>query len=130
MPRILVADDHQDIRRLIQLLIEREGWEVLLAEEGRSALEMAQQEMPDLIILDIMMPLMDGMEVLRQLGYKRATAKIPVIMLTAKHDVDEVSKAREMGVKDYIGKPINPQRLITAVRRALRLPAPAAAPAR
>ncbi|MDH7570654.1 MAG: response regulator [Armatimonadota bacterium] len=124
MPKILVVDDHADIRRLAEVILKHEGWDVITAEDGREALQKAEEEVPDLIILDIMMPLMDGMEVLRQLGYSRVTRRIPVIMLTAKSDFRDVSSARELGVRDYIVKPIDPKRLVASVRKALRLPPP------
>lgn len=125
MPRILIADDHPDIVRLAQIILQREGWEVLAAADGRQALDKALTELPDLIILDIMMPEMDGMEVMRQLGYHRETCRIPVIMLTAKSDYQDVSTARQSGVKEYLVKPIDPKKLVAAVRKALRLPAAA-----
>ncbi len=125
MPKILTVDDHPDIVRLVEIILKHEGWDVVTAVDGLDALEKAQAEKPDLILLDIMMPRMDGMETLRQLGYHRTTCRIPVIMLTAKNDVYDVKQAREIGVRDYITKPIEPKRLVAAVRKALRLPPPA-----
>ena len=122
MPKILVADDEHNIVRIVTVCLEMEGFEVVSATDGREALDKAMTELPDLIILDIMMPLLDGMEVLRQLGYHRDTRRIPVIMLTAKTGNFDVTQAREMGVKEYLTKPFDRDRLLAAVRKALRLP--------
>ncbi|NLC58748.1 MAG: response regulator, partial [Armatimonadetes bacterium] len=127
MPKVLVVDDEPNIIRIVQFCLEMEGCTVIGAADGREALDKAESELPDLIILDIMMPRMDGMEVLRQLGYQRATRKIPVIMLTAKTSSWDVAEARQLGVKDYLTKPFDRDRLLTAVRRVLPLP-PKAAP--
>lgn len=127
MPKILIADDEPNIVRIVTVCLQMEGFEVVAATDGREALDRAQTELPDLIILDIMMPLMDGIEVLRQLGYQRETRKIPVIMLTAKTGNRDVTQAREMGVKEYLTKPFDRDRLLAAVRKALRLPPPTAA---
>ncbi len=126
MPKIMVVDDEPDLVRMVEFRLQQEGWEVLSAGDGRAALELAQANVPDLVVLDIMMPLMDGMEVLRQLGYQRATRKIPVIMLTAKTTHVDVTNARELGVRDYITKPFDPERLVAAIRKALKLPPPVA----
>ena len=126
MPKIMVVDDEPDLVRMVEFRLQQEGWEVLSAGDGRAALELAQANVPDLVMLDIMMPLMDGMEVLRQLGYQRATRKIPVIMLTAKTTHVDVTNARELGVRDYITKPFDPERLVAAIRKALKLPPPVA----
>ena len=129
MPKILVVDDEADLVRMLEFRLQQEGWEVLAAGDGRTAVDKAQAELPDLVILDVMMPLMDGMEVLRQLGYRRETRKIPVVMLTAKTGLFDMNLARELGVKDYVTKPFDPERLVAVVRKVLRLPPPAATPA-
>lgn len=122
MPKVLVVDDEPNIVRIVQFCLEMEGCQVIGASNGREALDKAESELPDLIILDIMMPLMDGIEVLRQLGYQRSTRKIPVIMLTAKTSSWDVAEARQLGVKEYLTKPFDRERLLAAVRKVLPLP--------
>ncbi|MBI3948332.1 MAG: response regulator [Armatimonadetes bacterium] len=124
MPKILVADDQPAILRLVEVILKNEGWEVITAADGREALEKALAEKPDLVLLDIMMPIMDGIEALRQLGSHRETRRIPVVMLTAKSDYATVTGARESGVREYIVKPVDPKRLVATVRKVLRLPNP------
>lgn len=124
MPKILVVDDQPSIVRLVELILQNEGWEVITAADGREAVDKALAEKPDLVLLDIMMPIMDGLEALRQLGYHRETRRIPVVMLTAKSDFVTVTEARQSGVRDFIVKPIEPKRLVATVRRVLKLPEP------
>lgn len=123
MPRILVVDDEPDLVRLMQFRLEREGWEVVTAGDGQAALSSAMGDKPDLVVLDIMMPLLDGLEVLRQIRSHRATSKLPVIMLTAKTDLKSVDTARDLWIADYIMKPFDPEKLVQKVRKALKLPA-------
>ena len=123
MPKILVVDDEPDVVRLVEFRLQREGFEMLTAGDGRSALDLLQTEKPDLIILDIMMPLMDGMEVLRQIRSRRGTSRIPVIMLTAKTASVTVDEARQLWVSDYVMKPFDPEKLVAKVKKALKLPA-------
>lgn len=123
MPKILVVDDEPDVVRLVEFRLQREGFEILTCSDGRSALDLLETEKPDLIVLDIMMPLMDGMEVLRQIRSHRATSRIPVIMLTAKTASVTVDEARQLWVSDYVMKPFDPEKLVTKVKKALKLPA-------
>lgn len=123
MSKILVVDDEPDVVRLVEFRLQREGFEILTCSDGKSALALLETEKPDLIVLDIMMPLMDGMEVLRQIRSHRATSRIPVIMLTAKTASVTVDEARQLWVSDYVMKPFDPEKLVTKVKKALKLPA-------
>lgn len=125
MPRILVVDDEEDVVRLLEFRLSKEGFDVICCGDGQTAITLTEQHKPDLVILDIMMPLMDGMEVLRQIRSRRATSKIPVIMLTAKTSSVAVDEARQLWVSDYIMKPFDPEKLVEKVRKALKLPSDA-----
>ncbi len=122
MPKVLIVDDEADVVRLLQFRFEKEGFETLTAADGQTALAMVDSEMPDLVLLDIMMPLMDGMEVLRQIRSRRRTSKVPVIMLTAKTASITVDEARQLWVSDYIMKPFDPELLVRKAKKALKLP--------
>ena len=121
MPRkILTVDDEKHIVRLIQVNLERHGYEVVTAYDGREALEKVDQERPDLVILDVMMPYMDGFEVLQNLKRNPGTRDIPVIMLTAKAQDADVFKGWQSGVDCYLTKPFNPMELISFVQRIFK----------
>src|ERR1035438_3821702 len=115
--RILGVDDERHIVRLIQVNLERAGYEVLTAADGQQALETVAKEHPDLIVLDWMMPQLNGMETLKRLKANPATADIPVIMLTAKSQDADVFKGWQSGVDCYLTKPFNPMELLTFVKR-------------
>lgn len=123
MPKVLIVDDEADVVRLLQFRFEKEGFETITATDGQTALSAVESEMPDLVLLDIMMPLMDGMEVLRQIRSRRRTSKIPVIMLTAKTTSITVDEARQLWVSDYIMKPFDPEVLVRKAKKALKMPA-------
>lgn len=116
---VLVVDDEADVRVLCRVNLEFEGYRVVEAESGSKALDMVRAEPPDLILLDLMMPNMDGWEVIRRLRADERTASIPVVMLTAKADEDSQLKGWEGGVVDYVTKPFNPLSLSKYVERAL-----------
>ena len=122
MPKILVVDDEEDVVRLLEFRLAKEGFDAISCADGPTALALTDQEKPDLIILDIMMPLMDGMEVLRQIRSRRATSRIPVIMLTAKTASTTVDEARQLWISDYIIKPFDPEKLVLKVKKALKIP--------
>ena len=109
--RILVVDDEEGIRVLCRVNLELAGHEVIEAGDGASALEVARQQHPDLIFLDVMMPIMDGWEVLRMLKEDPSTAEIPVIMLTARTSEADQIRAWGEGVMQYLAKPFDPQAL-------------------
>ena len=114
---ILIADDEASIRDLVRLYLEKEGFRVQTADNGVQALEQARNGSPDLIVLDLMMPEMDGWEVCRRL---RAESTLPILMLTARdQDIDKIV-ALEMGADDYLIKPFNPRELVARVRAILR----------
>jgi two-component system alkaline phosphatase synthesis response regulator PhoP len=115
--RILVVDDERHIVRLIQVNLEREGYQVLTAFDGKDGLQKAKGEKPDLVVLDVMMPYMDGFEVLKSMKADPVTAEIPVIMLTAKAQDADVFRGWSSGVDCYLTKPFNPMELLTFVRR-------------
>jgi DNA-binding response OmpR family regulator len=109
--RVLAADDDPDILDLIAFRLERSGCQVTRAADGEEALELAKSELPDLAVLDVMMPKMDGYEVTRQLRADPATAHIKVILLTASAQEPDVVKGFEAGADDYMTKPFSPQEL-------------------
>lgn len=118
MPRkILAVDDEKHIVRLVQINLQKEGFEVVTATNGREALEAVTQHSPDLIVMDVMMPEMDGFEALQKLKENPDTQNIPVIMLTAKAQDADVFKGWQSGADLYLTKPFNPQELITFVKR-------------
>ncbi|MGD8553978.1 MAG: response regulator transcription factor [Anaerolineales bacterium] len=115
--RILVVDDEANIIDLTRLYLEREGYQVDAATDGAQALEMIQAQNPDLVILDIMLPEVDGLEVCRRV---RADSDVPIIMLTARdHDIDKIV-GLELGADDYLTKPFNPRELTARVKAILR----------
>jgi two-component system alkaline phosphatase synthesis response regulator PhoP/two-component system response regulator VicR len=118
MPKkILAVDDERHIVRLVEVNLQRAGYEVVTAFDGKEALEKVKSENPDLVVLDVMMPYMDGFEVLRNLKADPTTAEIPVIMLTAKAQDADVFRGWQSGVDCYLTKPFNPMELLTFVKR-------------
>ncbi len=118
MPRkILTCDDEKHIVRLIQVNLERQGYEVITAFNGAECLELVAADRPDLIVLDVMMPEMTGFEVLEVLKKNPETAEIPVIMLTARAQDADVLRGWQSGVECYLTKPFNPMELIAFVKR-------------
>jgi len=117
--RILAVDDEKHIVRLVEVNLQRAGFEVATAYDGREALEKVKQDPPDLIVLDVMMPQLDGFSVLKALKQDPATKHIPVIMLTAKAQDADVFRGWQSGVDSYLTKPFNPLELITFVERIL-----------
>lgn len=122
---ILVVDDDRGAARLIGMLLERQGYRISVAYSGQAALDAVQADPPDLIILDVMMPHMDGYAVARQLRALPATAHIPIIMFTAKGLADDKAEGFEAGVDDYLTKPVHPAELAARVKAALVGNAPA-----
>jgi two-component system alkaline phosphatase synthesis response regulator PhoP len=118
MPKkILAVDDERHIVRLVQVNLERAGYTVVTAFDGREALEKVESEQPDLVVLDVMMPYMDGFEVLQTLRKNQSTRDLPVIMLTAKAQDADVFRGWQSGVDCYLTKPFNPMELISFVKR-------------
>jgi two-component system, OmpR family, alkaline phosphatase synthesis response regulator PhoP len=119
MPKVLAVDDQVHIVRLIQVNLERNGYQVVTAYDGEQALEKVKEENPDLIVCDVMMPRKDGFEVLREVKADPTTRNIPFIMLTAKAQDADVFRGWSSGVDAYLTKPFNPQELLAFVKRVL-----------
>jgi len=117
---ILVIDDEKDLLELVRYNLEKEQFDVILARDGESGVEIARKHRPDLIILDVMMPGMDGLEVCRRLRAEERTAKVPLIMLTARAAESDRVVGLEMGADDYVTKPFSPRELVARVRALLR----------
>ena len=115
--KILAVDDEKHILRLVQINLEKAGYEVVTGTNGREAVEKVQSEKPDLVVMDVMMPEMDGFEALKQLKSDPASADIPVIMLTAKAQDADVFHGWQSGADLYLTKPFNPMELLTFVKR-------------
>lgn len=114
---VLVVDDEPDLLDVVQMYFAREGFRVALASDGQAALAAVEEEAPDLIILDLMLPKVDGLEVCRRL---RRTTDVPIIMLTARdEDVDKIV-GLELGADDYVTKPFNPRELVARAKAVLR----------
>ena len=108
---VLVVDDEQDILDLVRFRLEHDGYRVLTASDGQTGLTLAQQEHPDLCILDVMMPKLSGLEVLARLRADPATAATRVILLTARGQDADVDRGFELGAQDYVTKPFSPKEL-------------------
>jgi DNA-binding response OmpR family regulator len=119
MKRILVVDDDINICSILKYKLNKEGYEVLLASDGFSTLEKAREERPDLIILDIMMPKMDGFETLRRLKSNSKTLPIPVIVLTVLRGEANRARSRELGAVGFISKPFSLRELVSDVKEIL-----------
>ena len=115
--RILVCDDDPVILRLLQVNLELEGYEVLSAHNGEEALEIASAERPDLVILDIMMPKLDGYQTAERLKSQEDTKEIPVVFVSAKAQLSDIEKGKSYGVADYLTKPFDPSDLLEIVER-------------
>src|ERR1051325_7954699 len=118
--KILVVDDERHIVRLIQVNLEQCGHEVSTAFDGKEALEKVESDRPDMLVLDVMMPFMDGFDVLRTLKENPETRDIPVIMLTAKSQDVDVFRGWQSGVDCYLIKPFNPKELVAFVKRIFK----------
>lgn len=115
--KILVVDDDHKTAALLRLYLEHAGYLVLAAHDGRAALELAQQKRPDLIVLDLMLPQLNGLEVCQAL---RAESQVPIIMLTARTSEADTLNGLELGADDYIAKPFSPREVVARVRTVLR----------
>ena len=117
---VLIVEDEQDIRELLAYNLEKEGYATLQAADGKEGLDMARARKPDLILLDLMLPKLDGLAVCRELERDAATVRIPIIMLTARgEDVDRIL-GFELGADDYVVKPFNIRELLLRIRAILR----------
>ena len=117
--KIVVADDDLDLCELLEMKLRQSNYDVVTAMDGLQALKVVRAVQPNLVILDIMMPLMTGMEVLRQLKAESATAHIPIILMTAKRQETDVNSGFALGVVDYIVKPFNLKYLVLQVQSVI-----------
>lgn len=117
---ILIVDDEEDIIELIKYHLKTEGYSILTAEAGEQAIKIAKQSRPDLIVLDLMLPGMDGLEVTRYLRSNEETRDLPIVMLTAKGEESDIITGLELGANDYISKPFSPKVLTARIRAILR----------
>jgi DNA-binding response OmpR family regulator len=118
--KVMVIDDEPDIVKLVKISLEMANFEVITAFSGKEALEKAQQIVPDLFLLDIMMPEMNGYEVCQKLKANESTRKVPVVMLTAKGQKGDAEQGLKVGAADYIIKPFDPYELGEQVHELLR----------
>jgi DNA-binding response OmpR family regulator len=123
-PLVLVADDEDDIRALVSFRLKRAGYEVITAADGEEALLLATTRLPDLVVLDMMMPKATGLEVMRSMREYEETKDIPVILLTARAQEGDVARGFEAGADDYVKKPFSPQDLQARVQALLERTAP------
>ncbi|MBM3319405.1 MAG: response regulator [Candidatus Eisenbacteria bacterium] len=119
-PRILVIEDEPDIVEVLTYNLTREGYHVLSAKDGEEGLRKARQEGPSLVLLDLMLPGIDGVEICRRLKADRATRATPIIMVTAKGDESDVVLGLGLGADDYVKKPFSPKEVVARVRAVLR----------
>ncbi|MHB8087441.1 MAG: response regulator transcription factor, partial [Anaerolineaceae bacterium] len=133
--KILIVDDDVETLRLVGLMLQRQGYQIVAANNGSQAISMARAESPDLIILDVMMPDMDGYQVTAELRKDPQLADTPILMFTAKSQVDDKVAGYDAGVDDYLTKPVHPAELIahlkallsrTRARQPAKTPKPAA----
>ena len=123
--RVLIVEDEPDIRDLLIFHLEREGYHVIKARSGTEAVRLAHASPPDLVLLDLMLPEMDGLEVCRRLRGDPATQGVPIVMLTARGDEVDRVLGLEMGADDYVVKPFSPRELLARIRAVLRRTRPA-----
>ncbi len=122
---ILVVDDEPRMRRFMRMNLDLEGYRVIEANNGMEAIDRVREDLPDLVLLDVMMPEMDGFEALRLI---RKTSSVPIIMLTVKGDEEDRVRGLELGADDYVTKPFSPRELASRIKAVLRrseMPAPA-----
>ena len=115
--KILLVDDDPNIRQLVNLYLKKEDYDVVLADRGDTALEKFKSDAPNLILLDLMLPGMDGWQVLREI---RKTSNVPIIMLTAKDETFDKVLGLELGADDYVAKPFEPKELLARIKAVLR----------
>lgn len=121
--KILIVDDEPHIRRVTELSLKRGGYEILIGRDGREGVELARREQPALIVMDVLMPEMDGFTALRELKQDPATAAIPVIMLTARGHVLTREEAANCGATLFLTKPFSPAQLLLEAHRLIERPA-------
>lgn len=116
--KILIADDEQQLALAVKIRLQSKGYQVVTASDGRAALELAEKEQPDLIILDVLMPVMDGYSCLRELNVKFGRGKVPIIVLTARDRMKDLFELE--GIEDYVIKPFDHEDLLVRIERAFK----------
>lgn len=116
---VLVADDEPMLVRLLERKLSKSGYRVISAADGEAALALIEEKKPDLVVLDAMMPGIDGFAVVRRLKQDEATRSIPIIMLTGRRQEEDVVAALKLGVRDYMSKPFLPEELVLRIRNIL-----------
>ena len=119
-PKVLIVDDAATVLQFQKFVLEKEGYEILTATNGQEGLDSALAHKPAIVLLDIMMPVMDGIECCRLLRGHPDTKDTPIIMVTTRSEVDKVEAAKEAGCTDYVFKPVNPQLLKTKIKQYLQ----------
>ncbi len=120
---VLVVDDSEVIRSLIVLILELDGFATVQARDGQECLELVKTVQPDLITLDVAMPRLDGFETVARLRADEATAGIPIVMVSARAQGNDLARGAELGVDAYVTKPFEPDELVATVRRLMERPA-------
>lgn len=118
--RILIADDEPAVRQLLELVLRSQGYDVFVTQNGDQLVRTAQEWIPDLVIVDLMMPQMDGYEAIRQLRNDTRTAHVPMLILTARSTAEDVVTGFDTGADDYVTKPFNIPELLARIRAHLR----------
>jgi phosphate regulon transcriptional regulator PhoB len=117
---ILIVEDEKDIAKMVDYNLKKEGYKTIIANDGEDALDAAITKLPDLILLDLMLPGLSGLDVCKEIKAERKTASIPVIMLTAKSQESDKIVGLELGADDYVTKPFSPRELIARIKAVLR----------
>ena len=118
-PRVLVVDDESQIVNIIQFTLEHNDFEVLVALDGQEGLQIAREEKPDLIILDLMLPKIDGYKVCRLLKFDKKYRHIPIILLSARSESEDRALGRQVGADDFLGKPFEGEELVAKINELL-----------
>src|SRR5215467_506159 len=118
--KVLIVEDEKDILQLVKMYLEKEGFRTVTAATGAEALRQVRSERPDLVVLDLMLPEIDGLEVCKKLRVAPQTAMLPIIMLTAKSEESDTVVGLELGADDYVGKPFSPRALVARVKALFR----------
>jgi len=118
--KVLIVEDEKDILHLVKIYLDKEGFRTLTAENGAEALRQARSEHPDLIILDLMLPVIDGLEVCKKLRLSPQTSMLPIVMLTAKSGESDTVVGLELGADDYVTKPFSPRILVARIKAFFR----------
>jgi DNA-binding response OmpR family regulator len=118
--KVLIVEDEKDILQLVKMYLDKEGFRTITAANGSDALRQVRSERPDLVVLDLMLPEIDGLEVCKKLRIAPQTAMLPIIMLTAKSEESDTVVGLELGADDYVGKPFSPRALVARVKALFR----------